>query len=143
MDEFQRVCGEGFVSATKEGARAYMLASTVTSSRSDRETVRASVKGSGWGVKVSAAASGSTKSGTSKFERRLDFYQQGGAAGDGTVVSTKIPCEKKDDDDKIVEATCDVSLPASDLPSDANEGIARSRNWPKVRPGRARFSKPT
>lgn len=122
MDEFQRVCGEGYVSAVKTGARAYMLASTVVTSRTDRETVRASAQGSGWGVRVSAAASGSSETSSSKFERHLDFYQQGGAAGDGTVVKTKIKVyDKETDQTKEVE----VEFPASDLPSDANEGIAR------------------
>jgi hypothetical protein len=122
MDDFQRVCGEGYVSAVKNGARAYMLASTVVSSRKDRETVRASAQGSGWGVRVSAAASGSKSTSSSKFERHLDFYQQGGAAGDGTVIKTKVKVYDKDTGEMT---EVDVDLPASDLPSDANEGIAR------------------
>ena len=80
IERFQAVCGEGFISATISGARAYLLAETVTSSRDERQSVRASVKGSGWGVKVAAAAGLSTNSATENLTRNITFYQQGGAA---------------------------------------------------------------
>lgn len=82
IETFEDVCGEGFVAATISGARAYMLAITETSSKSERESVRTSVKGEGWGVKVTAAASGSTEAKTENFKRSFTFMQQGGKASD-------------------------------------------------------------
>ena len=55
IDLFKDVCGEGYVSATINGARSYLLATTKTSSQEDRATVRAEVEGEGWGVKATAA----------------------------------------------------------------------------------------
>ena len=91
IERFQAVCGEGFVSATISGARAYLLAETRTSSRSERQAVRASVKGEGWGVKVRAAVSGSEASNTENLTRNLTFYQQGGAAGAGGAEQSSLP----------------------------------------------------
>lgn len=91
LERFQAVCGEGFVSATISGARAYLLAETQTTSRSERQSVRASVKGSGWGVKVQAAVSGSSESNTENLTRTITFYQQGGAAGAGGASQDALP----------------------------------------------------
>ncbi len=120
LEAFQDICGEGYVSSVKTGARAYMLASTKTSSSEDRESVRASAEGSGWGVKVSAAASGSDSTSSSKFERTLSFYQQGGNAADGVMTKTKVTVFEGGETKEV-----EVEFPASDLPSDATEGIAR------------------
>lgn len=125
-EAFQDICGEGYVSAVKTGARAYMLASTKTTTKSARETVRASVKGEGWGVKVAAAATGSSATSSEKYERTLSFYQQGGAAGDGVTIDTEVLVRNTETGATDPEFTTKtVSIPASDLPSDAAEGIAR------------------
>ncbi|MEL6167626.1 MAG: hypothetical protein AAFR35_02970 [Pseudomonadota bacterium] len=131
LEAFQDICGEGYVSATKSGARAYMLATTTTTSREDRESVRTSVKGSGWGVKVAAAASGSSNTSNERFERSLTFYQQGGAAGDGTEINATItifgaiPATEASGQPTMGMTEMKVAVPASDLPSNAAEGIAR------------------
>lgn len=123
LEAFQDICGEGYVAARMTGARAYMLASTKTTSRTDRESVRTSVQGSGWGVKVAAAASGSSVSGTENFDRQMTFYQQGGNAlilgEDGGEITTTIPSGDPDGDGD------DVTLNVADLPENAEEAIAR------------------
>lgn len=91
IERFQVTCGEGFVSATISGARAYLLAETQTSSRSERQSVRASVKGEGWGVKVDAAAGLDTNETTENLTRNITFYQQGGAVGAGGDEQDSLP----------------------------------------------------
>lgn len=109
MDLFQTTCGEGFISATISGARAYLLAETQTTSSSERKSVRASVQGSGWGVKVAAAAGTDSSSSTSNLTRNITFYQQGGAATPDT------------DDEDAAQTT---------LPKDAEEAIQRITELP-------------
>ena len=124
LEAFQDICGEGYVAARMTGARAYMLASTKTTSRTDRESVRTSVQGSGWGVKVAAAASGSSTSGTENFERQMTFYQQGGNAlidGAGDITTTIPSAGNSEGDDKPTSVTLNVA----DLPENASEAIAR------------------
>ncbi len=116
IERFQAVCGEGFVSATISGARAYLLAETETASRSERQAVRASVKGSGWGATASAAAGHTSTAETQSLNRNLTFYQQGGAAiPDAPAGATG-----------LAEA---VAAQAS-LPKDAGEAIERITQLP-------------
>jgi hypothetical protein len=100
IERFQETCGEGYVSSTVDGARAYLLATTETTSKTERESMKASVKGSGWGVKVEAAASGSSETGTENLTRTLTFIQQGGAADldaddPASEIRTKLPKDAK------------------------------------------------
>ena len=106
IQRFQETCGEGYVSSTVGGARAYLLATTETTSKTQRESMKASVKGSGWGVKVDAAASGSSESGTENLTRTLTFMQQGGAADldaddPKSEARTKLPKDAKAAIDRI------------------------------------------
>ncbi len=111
IERFQSICGEGFVSATISGARAYLLAETQTSSRSERQKVRASVKGSGWGGRVQAAVSGKSETGqdTSNLTRNLTFYQQGGAAiaeaeeGSDAEAQSRLPDDAQSAIDRITK----------------------------------------
>lgn len=98
-DSFQRICGEGYVGAAIDGARAYLLSVVQTKSKAERATMRASVSGSGWGQKASASAGTDENSESKSFNRNVTFYQQGGSAS--------APDEQ------------------SDLPENAEEAIAR------------------
>ncbi|MEL7027428.1 MAG: hypothetical protein AAGO57_09410, partial [Pseudomonadota bacterium] len=104
IERFQATCGEGFVAATISGARAYLLAETKTSSSSERASVRASVQGSGWGVKVDAAAGLDTNSLTENLTRNLTFYQQGGGVtGDAETTQTSLPKDAEEAVQRITE----------------------------------------
>lgn len=79
IETFQGTCGEGFVSARMTGAEAYAVIDIQTHSKSERESVTTSVKGSGWGVKVDAAFNATTQSGQEKANTNISFYQAGGS----------------------------------------------------------------
>ncbi len=98
-DRFQKICGEGYVGAAIDGARAYLLSVVQTKTKTERATMRASVSGSGWGQKASAAAGTDESSASASYNRNVTFYQQGGSAS--------APAEQ------------------SDLPENAEEAIAR------------------
>ena len=89
-EEFKDVCGNGFISATMGGARLNTVVSIKTTTRSEKETVKAAVSGKGWGVKVEAAMGSDTQSGTSNFTREISFYQAGGREQELPVDSTAI-----------------------------------------------------
>lgn len=105
---FRRICGDGYVSASVTGARAYLVSVIKTTSKSQRQTVKASVTGEGWGQKVSAAAKSSSEEAQDNIERDLTFFQEGGSA---------VPSQPVSVDGEVQSA--------SDLPKDANEAIAR------------------
>ncbi|MEM6311936.1 MAG: hypothetical protein AAF754_18040 [Pseudomonadota bacterium] len=111
IDLFKNVCGEGYVSATINGARSYLLATTKTSSQEDRATVRAEVEGEGWGVKAKAAMSGSENSKTENFQRDMTFFQQGGSA---TQSSTTVTAALPSNADEAIERIKALSLAASE-----------------------------
>lgn len=109
-DDFRRICGGGYVSSAVTGARAYLVSVVKTKSKSQREAVKASVSGSGWGQKVSAAAKGTSEESQDSFQRDLTFFQEGGSA-------TATPVSVGEGEDAEVSS--------SDLPKDADEAIAR------------------
>jgi len=78
LELFKDVCGTGYISATYGGAKLSIVVEITTYSQSTREAMSASVKGGGWGVKVNAAMSGSSESGTEKASREINFFQTGG-----------------------------------------------------------------
>ncbi len=78
IDLFKASCGNGFVSATMGGAKLTAVVDIETKSRSERETMKAEVSGSGWGVKVKAAMGSDKSSASSSFKREISFYQTGG-----------------------------------------------------------------
>ena len=123
LEAFQEVCGEGYVAARMTGARAYMVASTKTSSKSDREEVRSSVKGSGWGVKVSAAAKGTTATSSDRFERSMTYYQQGGSFlvrdDKGNLVPAVIASHPQSE--AAADPVKEEDGPSNPQPSDAGE----------------------
>lgn len=78
VEIFKEVCGNGYVSATMGGAQLTAVVNIETSSRSQKETIEASISGKGWGAKVDAAMKGGTSEGATKFKREISFYQTGG-----------------------------------------------------------------
>lgn len=78
LELFKDVCGTGYISATYGGAKLSIVVEITSYSQSTREAMSASVKGGGWGVKVAAAMSGGTSSGSEKVTREISFFQTGG-----------------------------------------------------------------
>ena len=60
------------------GAKLTAVVDIETKSRSERETMKSEVSGSGWGVKVKAAMGSDKSSASSSFKREISFYQTGG-----------------------------------------------------------------
>ncbi|MEX2617386.1 MAG: hypothetical protein WD767_14930 [Alphaproteobacteria bacterium] len=76
---FQQACGEGFVSAAMRGAEAFAVIDIATRSKTTKESVKTEVSGSGWGVKVDAAFSAASSSGSDSSKNTISFYQAGGS----------------------------------------------------------------
>jgi hypothetical protein len=79
LEAFQGACGEGFVSAQMRGAEAYAVIDIQTRSESSRQSLKTSVQGSGWGVKVDAAFAATSEGGKEKANTNISFYQAGGS----------------------------------------------------------------
>ena len=103
IELFKDVCGNGYVSATMGGAKLTAVVDIETSSRSEREKMKAEVSGSGWGVKVKAAMGSEEGSETASFKREISFYQTGGRDQD-------LPTDEK----KIMERVNDLAKQASE-----------------------------
>ncbi|WP_299044205.1 hypothetical protein [uncultured Tateyamaria sp.] len=121
-DAFRRICGDGYVSAAVSGARAYLVSVVKTSSKEERETMRASVTGEGWGQKASVAAGSDQTASSSSYERDLTFFQEGGSATQSTPVPVNAGTDEEDQ-----PAVAPDPLADSDLPADADQAIARIR----------------
>ena len=78
IELFKASCGNGYISATMGGAKLTAVVDVETKSRSERETMKSEVSGSGWGVKVKAAMGSDKSSASSSFKREISFYQTGG-----------------------------------------------------------------
>ncbi len=83
--EFERFCGDSFVSAIYSGAELIAIMSVKTKSRSKAKTAQACVKAklSAWGVKgeSSACSSAATDQTNGTTQVTVDFTQIGGAGG--------------------------------------------------------------
>lgn len=119
-DAFRRICGDGYVSAAVSGARAYLVSVVKTQSKEERETMRASVTGEGWGQKASVAAGSDKTATSSSYERDLTFFQEGGSA----TQTNPIPVTEDTAEGDAAEPD---PLADSDLPADADQAIARIR----------------
>ncbi len=105
LEAFQATCGEGYVSAVMTGAEAFAVIDIKTSSRSETESVRASVSGAGWGVKVDAAFNAATGSQQQSAKSSISFYQAGGSG-------KPLPADK----DEIIQRIKDLAVDAKDSP---------------------------
>ncbi|MDR8391244.1 hypothetical protein NC796_08850 [Aliifodinibius sp. S!AR15-10] len=76
--EFERQCGEAFVSAIYSGAELNAVLSFAEQSNSERESIEASMKGSGWGFEAEGAASQKMEQYSKSSELRISYYQTGG-----------------------------------------------------------------
>jgi len=76
--EFERQCGEAFVSAIFSGAELNAVLSFDEQSSNERETIEASMKGSGWGFEAEGSASSTMESYASSSSLRISYYQTGG-----------------------------------------------------------------
>ncbi len=118
-EAFQEICGEGYVSTLMTGAEAYAVIEVKTSSRTEKETMSASLKGEGMGVKVKAAFGSSSGSASDSYTRDITFYQAGGSGND-------LPLPRCADDTKT-EATC----PDGQMQTDREVIMDRIRNLAK------------
>jgi len=105
LEAFQQACGEGFVSAKMTGAEAFAVIDIQTRSKTESEKVKASVKGSGWGVKVNAAFAASSATGRDSSNTNISFYQAGGSGN---------PLPK--DKDEILARITNLAQDALDAP---------------------------
>ncbi|MDJ0640299.1 MAG: hypothetical protein QNJ20_15845 [Paracoccaceae bacterium] len=123
LELFKDVCGTGYISATYGGAKLSIVVEIKTFSQATRQAMSASVKGGGWGVKVSAAMSGSSAAKNEKATREIHFHQTGGK-----------PAVLPTTPDAIIEAAETLAVQA-----DQAEKIFRIavtpyevlRNWPR------------
>ncbi|MCW8906859.1 MAG: hypothetical protein OQL28_06395 [Sedimenticola sp.] len=92
LREFERFCGDSFVSAIYSGAEVIAVMSVKTQSRTKAESAQGCVKAklSAWGVKGKASACSSSESDQQdgSTEITVDFTQIGGAGG-------KIPMDQE------------------------------------------------
>ncbi len=99
LDEFQEVCGEGYVSTLMRGAEAYAVIEVKTSSRSEQTSMKSSLSGEGMGVKVKGAFGSSGSAASQNLTRDITFYQAGGSGNDLPVAV----CAKKNADGSCAE----------------------------------------
>ena len=121
--DFKRMCGTGFVSAIYSGARLTAVLTTQTESKSEKETLSASMTGSGWGAKFKASVNGEAGSEIQMDSFELTLFQTGGR-GDA------IPATKDDLRRKLET----ISFEAYEAPKDFNIAITPYEvlsNWPK------------
>lgn len=76
--EFERQCGEAFVSAIYSGSELNAVLSFEEQSSSSRETIEASMKGSGWGFEAEGSASQTMQNYSSSSKLRISYFQTGG-----------------------------------------------------------------
>lgn len=76
--DFERQCGEAFVSAIFSGAELNAVLSFDEQSSSERETIEASMKGSGWGFEAEGSASSTMNDYASSSSLSISYYQTGG-----------------------------------------------------------------
>ncbi len=123
-EEFKQVCGNAFVSATIGGASLSAVVSINTSTRREKETVRAAVSGKGWGAKVDVAMGSDTASGTSSYSREISFYQAGGREQDLPTDTASIL--------KRVQELAVAASQAEKLSQIAITPYAVLENWPRA-----------
>jgi hypothetical protein len=75
---FQRVCGDGFVSAIHRGTRVRVLATFQSSNEKDKTTFAATLEAKGFGVSASGSYSSSTDEAALNTKTRYSISQQGG-----------------------------------------------------------------
>ncbi len=77
-DEFQHLCGNGFVSAVYGGAKLTAVLTQKSSSHAAQEKLAAEMTGSGWGAKFKAKLEKSVKSKNESSAFDLSIFQTGG-----------------------------------------------------------------
>ena len=77
--EFFRQCGDSFVSAQFGGAELDAVLTFRTHSVDDRQNLKVSVEGSGWGVEAKGSVASALKSYTEKNELTIVYHQLGGS----------------------------------------------------------------
>ena len=85
--EFEAVCGDYFVSAIHKGARINVLATYASKSRSEQQSIKASVEAKGFGATVSASRSESTTQNFDHSNFRFVIDQEGLPEGLAPTIS--------------------------------------------------------
>lgn len=76
--EFERQCGEAFISAIYSGAELNAVLSFDEQSSREREDIEASMKGSGWGFEAEGSARSTMDTYAGNSELRISYHQTGG-----------------------------------------------------------------
>jgi hypothetical protein len=76
--KFQRVCGDGFVSAIHRGTRVHVLATFQSRSEKDKSSFAASLEAKGFGVSASGSMSSALEQTVFDSKTRYSISQQGG-----------------------------------------------------------------
>jgi len=121
--DFKRMCGTSFVSAIYGGAKLTAVLTTETSDRSEKETLSASMSGSGWGARFEANVNSTQSTDQSQSRFELSVFQTGGS-GDA------IPVSKQD----LLGKLNSISQEAYSAPKDFDIAITPYEilsNWPK------------
>ncbi|MEZ5498297.1 MAG: hypothetical protein R3E77_02585 [Steroidobacteraceae bacterium] len=122
VEEFQRQCGNSFVSAVYSGAKLTALVSIKAENRAERQKISSEVSASGWGATASASASGEQSSTASSKDMTLSVFMTGGR-GDS------IPRDKAEVTAKLET----LSNAAFEAPKDFHMAITPYEslpNWP-------------
>lgn len=120
--EFQRHCGSDFVSAIYGGAKLTGVISFASTSKTDKQTLSATMSGSGWGARFESKVKGSTTSYSSSERMDVSIFMTGGQ-GDA------IPANQDD----LIAKLQTISLDAYTAPKDFNIAITPYEvlsNWP-------------
>ncbi len=122
LDEFQRRCGNAFVSAVYSGARLTAVLTIATESHQQQESLSAELSGSGWGARMRAKVEGLSTNADANERLDLSIFQVGGR-GDA------IPTSKED----LLEKLEILSALAFDAPKDFRIAVTPYEalaNWP-------------
>ncbi len=124
-DEFLRQCGTGFVSAVYSGASINAIVSIVTSSRKEKQDIRAEVEAKGWGATAKGSTHMGSETSASSNEKSITVLMVGGR-GDS------IPKNQEELEGKLET----LSYSAYEAPKDFRMAVTPYEslpNWPQDR----------
>ena len=122
-EEFLRQCGTGYVSAIYSGAQIHAVVSMSTSSRAEKQDIRAEVEAKGWGATASTAIHNSTSTSAYNSEKNITVLMVGGR-GDS------IPKDQQELEAKLQT----LSYAAYEAPKDFRMAVTPYEalpNWPR------------
>ncbi len=120
--QFQKACGDSFVSSVFSGAKMTALITINESSHAEQEKLSAQMSGSGWGVSLSASAEENSEEKSSSKDSSVSVFLTGGR-------NEAIPSDAKE----VVAAAKRLAVMAFEAPKDFSMAITPYQalaNWP-------------